>query len=396
MSDAVTVDFKNYYVQQVSYGDVIYNLANGGTSNPNNVINQINTGNCSGDNVFSGNDPFNKCRYIFDSSTLEFWYNNTSCGIWVKNFKMVYIPGYGYYVGFDGEGKTPEEAGANTNQVITNSPDNYYFDRIIKIVPADENGNIIEVIPDNTDSDLCENCEHEKHEGSCPECKEGTVCNPGTKHEQSPIKGEVEINLHGAEKNGQYLESHLSIHVRYATDVEVFIPVPVRYYCEADDLAIVMKHEPNHMIHGGPYRTEYKLKDSNLTVGITVAYETDGIKITTDGITQEVIDWCYEKCHDGITFEIWNYFNDPEKVGEIAGLTLEELNTLLNQSTVKFLTDIPDYYVNAFMEDESGNRNVNDCTVSIIDEQRDNFNQDVIIGRHLNNSDYNEIYSRKN
>ena len=163
--------------------------------------------------------------------------------------------------------------------------------------------------------------------------------------------GEVEVNLHAADKNGEYLESHLSVHVRTATDIEIFIPVPAEYYCEKDDMAIVMKHEENHMKHGGPYEMTYKLKDSDLEVKLFVEYLPAGIKIWTSGVTQEVIDWCSEKCQDGITFEIWNYYNDA--------LDLEGLKEYLNQATIKFLDKQPDPYINAKVSE-------NDCTVNEI------------------------------
>lgn len=197
---------------------------------------------------------------------------------------------------------------------------------------------------------------------------------------------EVEINLSFDEKpTGEAgvsdLVSKLSIHVRHATNVEVFIPVPKLYYVEADDMAIVMQHEPNHMEHGGPYRMVYNLKDSDLTVTLNVAFEEDGIRIWTEGITQEVIDWCYEKCQDGINFEIWNYFNDT--------LTKDKLEEYLNQATVKFLDDEPDYYINAFLDEEK------DCTVEIVDEQSGDFNE-AVEGEHLNGSSKNQIYENKN
>lgn len=368
IEDAITIDFSNFYVQQVDYADdLVYNLANGGTSTPQRVINQITAGQANGENIFSGNDPFNKCRYIFDSSTLDFWYCNTECGNWSNKFKMVYIPGYGYYVGFDGEGKSEEEAGANKNQIITNSPDGWFFDRIIKIIPADGEGNILPLPDDNFGKD---------DEDDKPE-----ITLPG----EHNCKDEVEVNLHGVEKNGEYLESHLSIHIRCATDVEIFIPMDMRYVCETDDMDIVMKHEPNHMEHN----FEWTLKDSDFKVSILVVYEEGGIRITTHGVTQEVIDWCQEKCEDGITFEVWNYFNDPEKLEElgISGLSIEELRGYLNQATIRFLDKEPSYYVNAFTDNEG------DCEVNIIAEQERDYDY-VGTGVHRNGSLENKIYNK--
>lgn len=397
-SDAVEYDFSNFYVQQVYYADdVVYELADGGTTTPQRVINQINTANCSGDNVFSGNDQFNKCRYVYNSSTKEFWYDNTSCGVWVKNFKMVYIPGYGYYVGFDGEGKTPEEAGDNKNQIITNSPDNWYYDRIIKIVPADENGNILP-LPKNPDVTEPEEPGSDNPDVTDPD--DPTTDNPSGDDVADKVsdnhKNEVEVNL-AVDEHNDYQASHLSVHIRYAGNVEIFIPIESQYTCEADDMEIVMKHEPNHMIHGGQpvdgvfsdkFTFTYTLKDSDLAVSVTICYEENGIRITTSGITQEVIDWCQEKCQDGITFEVWNYFNDA--------ITKEELKKALDKATIEFLGDeLPDYYINAFNDKEDGTQFEWDCTVSIVDEQRGEF-ANPETGEHLNDSRFNEIYKNNN
>lgn len=200
-----------------------------------------------------------------------------------------------------------------------------------------------------------------------PESGDGT--------EVTAPKNEVEVNLHASEG-----ESHLSIHVRAATNVEIFIPVPEKYYCDADDMAIVMKHEPNHMGHGGPIEYTYQLKDSDLKVTLTLAFEEDGIRITTSGINEDVIAWCAEKCHgDGITFEVWNYFNED--------LSKDQLIEYLNRATIKFLGLEPDAYINAFLSE-------NDCTVSIVSEQSADY-AEAVEGPHKNGSDNNLIYSKK-
>ena len=136
-SDAVSVNFTNFYVQQVYYDDGPFVDGNGTKYTGRDCVGQINTANGGGDNVFGGNDDFNKCRYLYNSSSLSFWYQNPKCGTWSNRFKMVYISGYGYYVGFDVEG-----TGQNPNEKIT--PDDWYYDRIIKVVPADEKGYPIE------------------------------------------------------------------------------------------------------------------------------------------------------------------------------------------------------------------------------------------------------------
>lgn len=142
------------------------------------------------------------------------------------------------------------------------------------------------------------------------------------------VFGEVETNLHAGDNN----DSHLSIHIRAALDVEIFIPVPVEYYCEADDMEIVQKHETDFFIHGGPERVTYNI--NNIEVALNIKYEEKGIRIWTEGITEELIEYLQEQFNDGITFEIWNYFN----------IDKELLKTYLNQATIKFLNGKPDSY----------------------------------------------------
>lgn len=219
---------------------------------------------------------------------------------------------------------------------------------------------------------------------------DGPVVTP----ERPAASGEVEVNLSLDEKeDDDIISSHLSIHVRTATNVKIFIPVPSRYYCEADDMAIVMQHEDNHMAHGGPREFTWTLKDSNLQVSLFVQYAADGIHVWTEGITQEVIDWCYEKCQDGITFELWNYFNDPDG---FPLLSKEELRGYLDQATIDFIPKTPEYYINAFADpngkyDAETNPNGDDFHVT--PEWANQFDAPYE-GTHHNNSDVNDIYKK--
>lgn len=242
--------------------------------------------------------------------------------------------------------------------------DGIFNDWVLKITPA----NGVVTPPGNKDDDD----------------EDGSITTPPADNNEH--YDEVEVNLAIDEKEG-ILESHLSIHVRCATNVEVFIPIPQKYTCEADDMAIVMKHEPNHMGHGGPFEYTYKLKDSDLEVTLHINYEEDGIRIWTTGITEEVIDWCNKKCDDGITFEIWNYF-DPAVIDH------DLLKEYLNQATIRFIDKTPDYYINAFTQEADGTKDTNDCDVHIVEDQSYEYN-DAVVGEHLNNSPYNDIYVKK-
>lgn len=269
-----------------------------------------------------------------------------------------------------GEPTTPEGC---PNDVCDHNKDKHNPDRTCRECGPDEGCN--------------KKDEPNKPEG--PDVKIPDVVDPGftVTPDEKPAEGiqeEVEVNL-GVDDKDKQLQSHLSIHVRTATNVDVFIPVPEQYYCDTDDMEIVMKHEPNHMGHGGPFQYTYTLKDSDpeLFVTLNLEFLPDGIHIWTEGINQAVIDWCQEKCQDGITFEIWNYFNDT--------IDLEGLKEYLDQTTIKFLDKLPEYFINSF--GEANFAEDKDCTVSIVDEQAGNYEYQGK-GEYQNGSDKNDIFKK--
>lgn len=336
-----------------------------------------------------------------------------------NNYYIVEYKGY-YYVGFDYEAHKNDQNTHNHGEGLDIERDWCFTDWIVRICPAYPKGTTPKANPGGVQGSTdvtCDKCgdslQHHNDEGICSDCEaagrnnsdclvgngtgttppgEGTdePDEPGTLDPATPDhnhNNEVEVNLHATDKkNNDLLESHLSIHVRAATDVEIFIPIPEEFYLDADDMAIVMQHEPNHMYHGETHKTTWTLKDSDLVVTVNIEYLPEGIRIWTEGITQEVIDWCMEKCNDGITFEIWNYF-DPKAID------LDTLKDYLNQATIKFLDECPDAYINAFTEVD-GSKNPDDCKVSIVDEQRDEYDKNPEIGGHLNGSDKNVIYNK--
>ena len=177
------------------------------------------------------------------------------------------------------------------------------------------------------------------------------------------ITDEVEINLsvNDEKEEGDYIATKLSIHIRALTDVEVFIPVTQEYYCDADDMAIVLSHkmDPNYQ-YSNPGQAEitngytYSYTIAGKTLTVTVTYEAEGIRVKTDGLTQEVLDYLQETYQDGFTVEVWNYFNDA--IPQTEGSTIVRkpidrtgLKPMLDNSTVTFTsTEHPTYYVNAF------------------------------------------------
>lgn len=189
------------------------------------------------------------------------------------------------------------------------------------------------------------------------------------------VNSEPGVTEEGETFNKDYISSHLSIHVRTPRDVKVRVDVPVDYYCEADDMAIVKKHIEDHYVYGDQnHNLSISVGGNDVTV--TVAYDAAGFTVTTAGINEEVIAALADEYKDGLTFEIWNYYNTEA--------TREQLKNLLNNSTVEFVDGDSnvDYYVNAFNEfrtlDEEGKEtdriaNPWDCTVSIVASQLSNF-----------------------
>lgn len=334
-----------------------------------------------------------------------------------------------YYVCFDFFADNRDNPGATANKDHYVDRDWIFNDWIVKISPAYHKGETPSkpepgpgTPSEPEDEDHCDNCVHPSHDGfACPECdaaffgdvmhpctqagsgrplpgdepgEEPGVDNPGNPGKPGVQKGtdEVEVNLALDQKNDKLLESHLSIHVRKATDVEVFIPVPAEYYCDADDMAIVLEHQ-SAFVHGGPYYTQYEIGDNVVT--LTVTFEEGGIRITTDGITQDVIDYCQATYGDGITFEVWNYFNDPET--GLPYITMDALRQYLDAATVRFIDELPGTYINAFGKDNGKYSEANpegkDFHVRP-EEQGDSFDAPYE-GAHLNGSDNNDIYRGK-
>lgn len=311
-----------------------------------------------------------------DPNTQFGFHESSGTSHYYNNYIIVQYKGY-WYVGFDYEMHKKEAQ--NANEVKDVERDWNFTDWIVRITPA-------------------------YHYGETPSENPGQVTEPTNPAPETPetpdvnepddvVKGqdEVEINLAVDKKNNDLLESHLSIHVRSVTNVEVFIPVPAQYYCDVDDMDIVLNH--GNFVHGGPIRTEYKIGEN--TVSLNVEFLDGGIRIWTDGITDEVINYCRENYQDGITFEVWNYFNDPETGNPY--LSMEELKDFLDQATVRFVDKEPGAYINAFGKDNGkyGTDNPNGKDFHVIPETHLGDYSDPVEGPHLNDSDNNEIYKKK-
>lgn len=334
------IDWTDFFVQQVHKGSYSYTANNGGTVVGSDHMDYLVAG--DNDHVYNFNNGNGSIMKMINSTTEKFGYHCSEDSQMHYTYVIIKINGE-YYVGFDFEGN-----GQNPNQQIKR--DGYYSDWIVKIVNADPSFN-----PDNENTDT-----------------------PNKEPDYSiNDTDEVEINLAIDDEhiNGDYVSSHLSIHVRAVTDIEVIIPIPMEYYIQKDDVAIVKKHTENDAIYREEFSTRYEINGEFVT--LTVEYNTDFIRIVTDGITENIINYLRDEYNDGITFEIWNYYN----------IDRSSLKEYLDKSTVRFLDNIPGLYVNAFVNDK-------DCFVDIFEEQN-NLYKDPVRGRHYNNSDDNLLYRKK-
>ena len=227
-----------------------------------------------------------------------------------KIYKITYNGKEGYYLGFDY--KTKKSSGEYFDG------DGIYNDYVIKLTPADDT-------------------------------TYGNGTNTGT---ASTNGGEVEVNLSvNAEKSiGDYIATKLSLHVRDTTDVEVYIPAPAEYYCQADDMNIVLSHKQNAEAYNNTANNTsmtYNIAGQNIT--LKVAYELGGIRVTTSGINATVLKYLRQNYGDGLTFEIWNYYKSSVTMnGTTSDVTRGMLkNMFLEKSTVKFTTNTG-RYINAF------------------------------------------------
>ncbi len=176
--------------------------------------------------------------------------------------------------------------------------------------------------------------------------------------------GSVEVNFSINDRQYDSNDTKLSIHVRDTTDVTVFIPTAADYYCPADDMLIVQKHDIAQV-----YNTTNTVDmdiNGNI-VSLTTTYAKDGITITTKGINASVLKYLRETYNDGLTFEINSYFNTEriDENGNKVRVTREELQALLNKTTISF-THTPKFYLNAFGVID-GNIVSNDCSVTPFD-----------------------------
>ena len=226
------------------------------------------------------------------------------------------------------------------NGLLDYSGDGVFNDWVIKIIPADGS----EIDPDDPDPD------------PDPEPDVDPYDFYATDH--------VEVNLSVNDKHdeGDWIHTKLSIHIRAVTDVEVFIPVKSEYYCNIDDMNIVISHALELVKYVPQPTTEYftitnQESGDTYQVSATLAFEPNGIRVTTYGMTAELQEYLNKTYGDGLTFEIWNYYN-------IDAIDRENLKPYLDASTVSFTSD-PTLFVNAFAPiGDDNHKNPWDCVVT--------------------------------
>lgn len=232
------------------------------------------------------------------------------------------------------------------NGLLDYKGDGVYNDWVIKIIPGDGS----EIDPDGPDGP------------DGPDDPDDPEVDPYDFYTTDHV--EINLSLNDKHEEGDWIHTKLSIHIRAVTDVEVFIPVKSEFYCALDDMDIVISHQLDLVKYiPQPSSETFTITNTDngntYEVSATVAFEPDGIRITTQGMTAELQDYLQKTYGDGLTFEIWNYYN-------IESTDREQLKPYLDASTVTFTSD-PTLYVNAFAAIEVDDNNIKnplDCVVT--------------------------------
>lgn len=169
-----------------------------------------------------------------------------------------------------------------------------------------------------------------------------------TRAEENGNPDAVEVNFSINERQYESNDTKLSIHVRSVSDVTVFIPTPAEYYCPVDDMHIVQSHSQNVEVYGTNEHAEMVINGSK--VELDIAFAENGITITTKGMNENVQNYLQNKFHDGLTFEICNYFNTKKVVanGSTQAISENDLKSMLDDHTTISFTHTPAVFANAY------------------------------------------------
>ena len=209
--------------------------------------------------------------------------------------------------------------------------------------------------------------------------------NVSTKATNKYDNKEVEVNLAIQDVHTNYdiedLVTHLSIHVRTATDVTVVLPIEKKYYCDQDDLYIYNERgvddwsiDETETSLTATVVGSYKEKDEEgeevevqveQDVTLTIVFNDDNITISTKDITDKVIKACKAANGDGINFDVYNYYirGNQYTTGSYAEWSLQGLSEALSSeetpATIEFGEGISnvDFYINAFTGNKVNGKN---------------------------------------
>lgn len=423
----LNVNYQSYFLQNVGSSYNTYKLAymNGDSVHHTADVtggNQMDYLVINGMHVNDYNAAYGPRVYVENLPLENPTYHDSYANLTIENkYRFYYIPnkdgnGYKLYLCFDYSTKKSD------NGELDYAGDGVYNDWVIRIFPGDGSP----VTPpgvNNGDSNVGDGDDNngDDNNGDDNNGDDNTDAdddNTITYYHDN----EVEVNyaiLDSHELTVADLVTKLSIHVRKATDVEIIIPIPTKYVIESDDLYIFQEHYTGS--YGGS-KGDLLDKNVNQTVTYNVAGTSidlhveffeggeDGgyIKVWTNGIDDTVISYLKEKNGDGINFEVYNYFQTSKKVWNdgddytdgnhstveaIQTINREALFEAMNGSTIKFLDDNPNYYINAFgWNDEKDDKHKWHATVTPID--RISY-PSVVTTTHLNSTPFNDIYTLK-
>ncbi|MCH5242297.1 MAG: hypothetical protein J1F67_07715 [Muribaculaceae bacterium] len=405
---AINLQGSNQMNHLKAYNSTISNDHYEHINNFNNGDNQNTPGACSNGVIHKGTTLMQNMGTEGLTPSNQFGYDESygSDPKFYNNYIILQYKGY-WFVGFDYEMHKNDQNTHNHGEALDIERDWNFTDWIVRITPGYQSG---QTVPDPEGTPIVPD-PYDPNKPGGPESGDGD--NEDNDNDDDDINtdivvenrhsNEVEVNYAILDEHDKYdvadLVTKLSIHVRKATDVEIIVPIPGKYFVESDDLYIFTDHA-NFVYNDKAHTVNYNIGGKPVTLTVTITEEN--IKVYTTGIDQDVIDACWEENKDGINFEVYNYFQTAEVlwiedvptniVRPIEDINREELLRLMNQATIKFTTDDPDYFINAFgANDDKTDKHDWHATVT---PESDLFELRLPPTTHLNGTPYNYIWVR--
>ena len=137
-----------------------------------------------------------------------------------------------------------------------------------------------------------------------------------------------------------YVQSHLSIHVRAYTDFSAVIPVKPEAYAVYNKTTVA---EDRKEIKFEETQISSSLSINGTDVKINIVYGEDNITVSSEGVNEEVVSYLNKTYGDGLTIEVFNYYNKVEEGAEnnsgttvTSTVTRDELKAALASATVSW------------------------------------------------------------